>query len=242
MIYRFISGHYQNFSKEGFKGDVRCKGALRTERSHCTTAKSRGIFRLLVIALGLLIAEDSSVSAGSRALPQAHSAPVAYGAPVQSLLRQKRDYSKAGHQLTAVAEFKVKAKVLSVALYRKGREALFSPVDLALGWGKMASDQLLSEVKVTQSGRFASMSYDPGSDIAVNDIIHNSSNVHVIPASHGVKKQLQKIKKGQTVEIEGYLVNISHSDGWRWQTSMSRHDRGNGACEILLVTSVRIIG
>lgn len=199
-----------------------------------TTAKKNGPRSLLTILVATLslMGADASVA----------NAAATTNAPVQSELNSKKTYKKAGHQLEAVAAFQVQAKVLSAAQYRTGREAKISPVDLALGWNKMASDTLLSQVAVTQSGRFASMQYDPTQDINVNDIIHNSSNVHMIPATRELDKTLHGIKKGQIVQIEGYLVNIRHKDGWRWLTSTSRTDRGDGACEILLVKAVKIIG
>jgi len=184
----------------------------------------------------------SSAAANSSGWTHVQDADALLNAPVQSALSKRKIYRKAGHQLEAVADFKVEARVLSAASYRKGREARISPVDLALGWSKMASDHFLSQIEVTQSGRFASMRYDPTAKIQQVDIVHNSSNMHMIPSSSAVKRQLHAIKKGQVVRIEGYLVNIRHQDGWRWLTSTSRTDVGNGACEILLVRSVTVVG
>ena len=185
-----------------------------------------GLLGIFILSLAVSIVAASMAFAAPRSTAQPQAAHVAFAAPVQSALAKKKLYKKSGHQLEAVATFNVRAKVLSAATYRKGREALISPVDLALGWSKMASETMLSQVTVTQSNRFASMRYNPAGDIKASDIVHNSSNMHMIPASRSVKAALQKIKKGQVVEIEGYLVNIRHSDGWRWLTSTSRTDRG----------------
>lgn len=167
---------------------------------------------------------------------------VALAAPVQSNLNKKKLYSKSGYQLEAIAGFELEARVLSAAQYREGREAQISQVDLTLGWGQMATDRMLSKIDVTQSGRFASMRYNPAAGIEVSDIVHNSSNMHMIPSSNTVNKALRNVKKGQVVQIEGYLVNIRHSDGWRWLTSTSRTDMGDGACEIILVTAIKVVG
>ena len=199
-----------------------------------------GVLRF-ALALILLIGEMPAAAAGPRTPALSHG-EVQLAAPVQTTLNRKKLYTKSGHQLEAVASFKIEARVLSAAKYRQGREALVSQVDLALGWGKMATDQVLSKIDVSQSGRFASMRYNPASGIEVSDIVLNSSNMHMIPSSNAVNKALRKVRKGQVVEIEGYLVNIRHEDGWRWLTSTSRTDQGNGACEIILVTSIRVVG
>lgn len=197
---------------------------------------------LLRNALIILIASASYSSAASGTHPKPSSPAISTSAPIQTDLQTKLFYKKAGHQIEAIAWFSVEAIVLSATKYGKGREAKISPIDFALGWGKMASARMLSQVSVTQANRFASMSYDLNKKIKVSDIVHNSSNMHLIPASREVDDTLKMIKKGQAILIEGYLVNIRHNDGWRWLTSTSRTDRGNGACEIVLVKSVTIKG
>ncbi|CAN0601435.1 unnamed protein product [Ectocarpus sp. 12 AP-2014] len=163
-------------------------------------------------------------------------------APTQVNLDRKKTFKKSGHSLTAVAAFEIEAKILSKKEYRDGRESNIAPVDLALGWGAMASEQLLSKLSVTQQGRFASISYSSDDVISRNEIIQNSSNMHMVPISRDVKKALLSVKPGQVVQIKGYLVNIRHTDGWRWRTSTTRTDEGNGACEIILVQSIEISG
>ena len=217
------------------------KAAQSLARQIYTTNWRSGFPRISIVSLMLFIASASFVAAASQVAPQPRDSGAVLSAPVQSTLERKKVFKKAGHQLEAVAKFKVRAKVLSVAKYQKGREAMISPVDLALGWSKMASDVLLSQISVTQSDRFASMRYDPEGDVRVTDIVHNSSNMHMIPASREVSAALHGIKRGQVVQIEGYLVDVRHKDGWRWLTSTSRTDRGNGACEILLVKAVRLV-
>jgi hypothetical protein len=53
-----------------------------------------------------------------------------------------------------LAGFSVAARVLSRENYDHGREADFSPVDLALGWGPMREDAVLARLDISQSGRF----------------------------------------------------------------------------------------
>jgi hypothetical protein len=64
--------------------------------------------------------------------------------------------------------------------------------------------------------------------------------MHMIPADSAVEQQLGRVRVGQVVELAGNLVAIRASDGWRWQSSLSRHDTGNGACVVVWVKEVRI--
>ncbi len=69
-----------------------------------------------------------------------------------------------------------------------------------------------------------------------------SSNNHLIPNDDAVREKIHNIKEGDYVRIEGYLVNIygQKNDGhyFKWNTSTTRSDTGNGACEIIYVTNV----
>ena len=53
-----------------------------------------------------------------------------------------------------VAGFSIDARVLSREEYAVGREADLSPLDLALGWGPMRRDDVLSQLKISQGARF----------------------------------------------------------------------------------------
>ena len=40
---------------------------------------------------------------------------------------------------------------------------------------------------------------------------------------------------------EAHFEVYKSADGWRWQSSLTRHDTGNGACELLLVQSAAVL-
>ena len=49
---------------------------------------------------------------------------------------------------------------------------------------------------------------------------------------------MKKIKKDDLVYLKGALIEIQAPDGWRWKSSLSREDTGNGACELMRVDSI----
>ena len=72
------------------------------------------------------------------------------------------------------------------------------------------------------------------------DIEVNSANMHMIPADAEVEGTLKSLRVGQLVRISGYLVEIAGTDGWRWRSSLTRSDTGNGACELVWVEELRV--
>lgn len=72
------------------------------------------------------------------------------------------------------------------------------------------------------------------------------SNNHLLPSNSEIYQKLKSVNIGDQVEIKGYLVNYQayNSAGvelFYRNTSTTRLDTGDGACEIIYVTGVTII-
>lgn len=132
------------------------------------------------------------------------------------------------------AHFALTARVLSREDYRFDAGASLAPMDLALGWGPMSDNAVLSRIQIRQSGRFYYWHVDQF-PIPRRQIETSSANMHLIPADEGVRLAMERVRQGELVHIEGFLVDASRPDGWRWRTSLSREDTGNGACELVYV-------
>ena len=131
--------------------------------------------------------------------------------------------------------FYLEARVLSKRRYRTGREAQLAPFDLALGWGPMSDDTILKDIKITQSNRWYYYKYKLPPPLAKKEIISHSGNMHLIPANNTILNQIRKVRPGQVVELEGYLVSVRAEEGWNWNSSLSRIDTGSGSCEVVWV-------
>jgi hypothetical protein len=53
---------------------------------------------------------------------------------------------KNGYRIAPLATFDIRARVISSARYRFGRESDLSPVDLVLGWGAMSDSAVLKQI------------------------------------------------------------------------------------------------
>ena len=151
---------------------------------------------------------------------------------------------KDGYAITPLATFRIKALTLSEKHYKVDREADLSPVDLALGWGPMSDPANLDHMDISQSRRWYYWEYKDGSKFNFNPrhIHRYSANMHMIPADRDVAATLDRVRKNDIVEIEGYLVRINHqSDNFYWNSSMTRNDTGDGSCEVVYVEQIRII-
>lgn len=162
-------------------------------------------------------------------------------APRQVSVSSEKVFLKDGYNIIPQAHFDITARVLARENYRLGREADLSPVDFALGWGKMSDQRVLDKIKISQGNRFYFWRVKKY-PISHNEIVSSSANMHMIPADSRVNDLLSDVHQGHVIRLKGFLVNIEASDGWRWRTSMKRTDSGNGACELIWVEEIEIIG
>jgi hypothetical protein len=161
------------------------------------------------------------------------------GAPLQSEVPASlAPFRLTAAELRPLAGFSVDARVLSREDYHLGREADLSPTDLALGWGPMRDDAVLSRLDITQSGRWYHYRWSDEPPLPIADIVRSSANMHMIPANAAAAAALARVRDGDHVRIDGWLVEAMATDGWHWRSSLSREDSGGGACEVVYVCSL----
>ena len=147
-------------------------------------------------------------------------------------------FAHAGATLQPLAGFSIRARVLGSEPYRLDREARFAPLDLALGWGRMRETAVLSRLQISQGGRWYRYRWQGDPPIPRDEIVRSSANMHMIPADGRVAAALASIDRDDNVRIDGWLVEVQAADGWRWRSSLTRDDQGQGACEVVYVCSV----
>jgi hypothetical protein len=139
-----------------------------------------------------------------------------------------------------LANFEIRARVLSSERYRWDAGAKLSPIDLALGWGRMSDSAVLESITIGQSDRWYHWRVSSQPPIPMEEIISNSANMHIIPATPGVERTLKDLRVGQVVNLKGWLVRIEGPGGFRWTSSTTRTDTGDGSCELVWVDEAGI--
>ena len=173
--------------------------------------------------------------------------------PVQTQAEGGTSMSVDGYDIdiTFKYAYSVDALVVHTKDYSGGSKIndQISPVDLGLAWGTVAATNEDIDYHWDQSGRWIYWEIDTGSEIAraggKDQLNSHCSNNHIIPATSDVEKTVTKMRRGDHVKLEGYLVDVygKKPDGtwFSWNSSTSRTDTGNGACEVFYVTSATIV-
>ncbi len=147
--------------------------------------------------------------------------------------------------ITPRAHYVVRGLVLSRETYHMDTNAMLSPCDLALAWGPLALNGAYREASWSQSSRWYLWELPAGAKLDNDFIADHSANTHVIPATENVARAACGLSAGDRVELEGDLVEVKGTKGdrwFQWNSSLSRHDRGAGSCEVLYVRRVTYHG
>ncbi|GGO75595.1 hypothetical protein GCM10011348_00750 [Marinobacterium nitratireducens] len=192
--------------------------------------------RLILIILACALALLMLLRGGEPELPDGVLVP---GTPQQTAV-QAKTFEFDGHRVEVLAGFELDARVLGKERYWLDRESELSKYDLALGWGRMSDSRVLEQIDISQSGRWYRWRAER-MPIPRREIERSSANMHLIPADDWIEKQIAKAGPGTLVRIKGYLVKVTSPDGWRWKSSLTRDDTGNGACELIFVEQFEIL-
>lgn len=147
--------------------------------------------------------------------------------------------------LTSDTVYSVSAKVQSITAYDDSMGDAI-PYDLLLAWGSLAEGDVDGKLSWMQSDRRGTVSGSlsaTGADVDADYVISHVSNSHVLPANQNIAVALDTIKTGDIVRIDGRLVDVKLVDGnqvYNVESSKSRTDQGDGACEIILVERIKI--
>lgn len=161
--------------------------------------------------------------------------------PVQQEETKKALPEVAGFQITGVARYALRARVLGKKRYWTGPGAKLVPIDVALGWGPMSNEAVLGAMRLSQSNRFFFYEWDSAPPIPEHEIMTHASNNHIIAANSKVASAVKALRTGQIAQMEGWLVEAAGPEGFRWGTSRRRDDTGNGACELFYVESIAAV-
>ena len=160
--------------------------------------------------------------------------------PVQTAPSRKTPWLHDDFMITALADYEISAVVLSRHEYGSGRESDLSPVDFALGWGRMSDSFVYEKLDITQGHRWYKWQPNGLEPIPRREIERSSANVHILPANEQVEDAIDDVCRGSVVRMKGYLVKATMTDGWHWSSSTTRDDTGDGACEVFWVESLLV--
>jgi len=113
--------------------------------------------------------------------------------------------------------------------------------DYCVVWGESASTPFLPEFTFW-NGQFTCNFSTKDKQAWESFSPEQLSNNHLVSDVKNIRKKLKKVKVGDQIYIKGWLATYKNLEtGGKRETSISREDTGNGACETIYVTDVGVL-
>ena len=144
--------------------------------------------------------------------------------------------------LTALAGYRLHARVLFNDRYWFGREASLAPLDLMVGWRLMSNTDVLDRLAFYHQHRAWVWGARSDSPLPASggEIVRHFANVHIIPSTRELERRLHAVRAGDVIVLRGYLVEATADDGWHWRSSLTRKDEGDTAAELMWVEGLAV--
>ncbi len=118
--------------------------------------------------------------------------------------------------------------------------------DIGFLWGENAVKKLYKDVKLRVLMDHYYVKWKAGGYFNMED----AANTHILSCDDDVFKKIKSIKIGDQVRLKGYLVNVKISKKldetnprkiMSWNSSITRKDKREGACEVMYINSKKDI-
>lgn len=157
--------------------------------------------------------------------------------------------------LNKVANYKVEGRVVDTYDYLPDEKGIYdidsmlnavSHRDVGITWGFLAEGTNHRKTRWNSWGN-RHLEFTAGTDFlnehgGMEEVTKYWSNNHLIASDDSIRKDIDNIKVGDYIVIEGQLVNLmcelTANTFIKYNTSTVRTDKGTGACEVIYVTKI----
>lgn len=160
-------------------------------------------------------------------------------------LKIKMESGRTTAFIIPLATYKISARVLAKARMTGDGASDLAPYDVGLVWGDLMKDGNYRKIQTLNLQRrlvFRASNPENLKQLEKFKFMHHLSNNHLIPANSNVLKGIKSLRKYDKVYMEGYLVkcDITYKEMHLnpYESSLSREDGGDGACEVFYVTKI----
>ena len=164
---------------------------------------------------------------------------VASGGPYISSA-DRQTFRIGDYQYFPGSSIQIDGRVIKASRYYFDSMSRISPLDVVLGWDNLSDESVYSLLDFSTSSR--SYEWESNRTLIDDTEVKSSTNLyHLIAADEGVTQQLRRIKIGDVLVIQGYLVSVKSAAGLKWQSNSTNSFRGNVAGDIVYVNNLEII-
>lgn len=162
--------------------------------------------------------------------PQSHGPGItAKESPKIERVAWKESISFKGASLTPVKKISGEVRVIKKKHYYFDELSRYSPLDAFVGWKELSDERNLDYLYFTLNNREYQLDYTKP-PIELSLVSEQTDLWHLIPSSAVVEDEIDKLRNGNIIYIEGILVNISDDTNYEFvsATEINETTKKNG--------------
>lgn len=162
--------------------------------------------------------------------PQTHGPGItAKEAPKIERVAWTESISFKGASLAPVKKIRGEVRVIKKKHYYFDELSRYSPLDALVGWKELSDERNLDYLYFTLNNRDYQLDYTKP-PVNLSLIAEQTDLWHLIPSNSEVEEQIDKLRNGNIIYLEGILVNISDATNYQFvsATELSNKNRKIG--------------
>lgn len=140
-------------------------------------------------------------------------------------------------EIIPIRKISAQVRIIKKEAYYFDSRSKLSPLDLLIGWGELSDERNLDNIRFHLSKRYFNYTTIKPT-IQLDKILEQISLWHIVPSSELVEEEIKKLREGNIVQLEGYIVDIESKVGIEWKSEIKKLNNSQLPNTIVFVTKI----
>ncbi len=130
-------------------------------------------------------------------------------------------------------------RILEKKRYFLDNKREYSPLDVLVGWKALSDERNLDHIHFSLGDRYFEYKFTRP-PLPVNEILSQIDLWHLVPSNEEIDTQIKRLRKGNVISIEGYLVDIEPETKYAWRSELVKPKNQNLKNTIVWITDIYV--
>ncbi len=130
-------------------------------------------------------------------------------------------------------------RVLEKKRYFFDNKREYSPIDVLIGWKALSDERNLDHIHFSLSDRYFEYEFTRP-PLPVNEMLSQIDLWHLVPSNEEIDNQIKRLRKGNVISIEGYLIDIEPDTKYAWRSELVKPKNQNLKNTIVWITDIYV--
>ncbi len=130
-------------------------------------------------------------------------------------------------------------RILEKRRYFFDNKREYSPVDVLVGWKSLSDERNLDHIHFSLDNRFFDYEFTRP-PLPLNELLSQIDLWHLVPSNEEIDTSTKKLRKGNLIKFEGYVVDIEPKSMYAWRSELTTPKNQNFKNTIIWLTEFSV--